>query len=230
MSNQLARIVLVGDSLTQFSVRYPNGWALRLASRYERKADIVVRGFSGYTSQLLLKYLDSILASLSLPDSKEVDCVVLWIGANDAAHPPCIQHVPVEHYVQNVQRIVDVLKGHSTSRKYAKHVIVLGVPAVAPHAADRSLPQTRAYTEALLAQVQRADLVVDIGAKMLSRADWMDMLPDGLHFNEKGEQFVSEVVADALEQLGYSSAASEPMFLPLWRDALKMLPEQPQSP
>ncbi|KAH8051262.1 hypothetical protein JL721_11161 [Aureococcus anophagefferens] len=46
-------IVLLGDSLTQYGFG-PEGWASRLAHRYQRRADVLNRGYSGYTSRWLL--------------------------------------------------------------------------------------------------------------------------------------------------------------------------------
>ncbi|PWA87998.1 SGNH hydrolase-type esterase superfamily protein [Artemisia annua] len=52
-------IVLFGDSITEQSFQY-GGWGASLTDTYSRKADIVIRGYSGYTTRwalLLLHHL-----------------------------------------------------------------------------------------------------------------------------------------------------------------------------
>lgn len=39
--------VLIGDSITEYGFEAPHGWALQLASRYSRRADVINRGFGG---------------------------------------------------------------------------------------------------------------------------------------------------------------------------------------
>ena len=43
-----SRIILFGDSITQFSFDADKGgWGARIADRYQRRADVLNRGYSG---------------------------------------------------------------------------------------------------------------------------------------------------------------------------------------
>ena len=50
------RIVAFGDSLTQ-QAAFPDGWYTLLSARYQRRADLFERGYSGYTSRNALTTL-----------------------------------------------------------------------------------------------------------------------------------------------------------------------------
>jgi len=44
-----SRIILFGDSITQFSFDPDmGGWGIHIANRYQRRADVLNRGFSGW--------------------------------------------------------------------------------------------------------------------------------------------------------------------------------------
>ena len=44
------QVILFGDSITQFSFNV-GGWGARVADHYQRRADVLCRGFSGYNSR-----------------------------------------------------------------------------------------------------------------------------------------------------------------------------------
>ena len=52
-------LVLFGDSITQQSFQ-PGGWGARLADAYNRHADIVLRGYSGYNTAWALATLPAL--------------------------------------------------------------------------------------------------------------------------------------------------------------------------
>eukprot|EP00804_Cyclotella_cryptica_P023741 CCRYP_011147-RA/>CCRYP_011147-RA protein AED:0.18 eAED:0.18 QI:126/1/1/1/0/0/2/536/140 len=52
-----AKIILFGDSITQMSFSSSEcGWGAFLADRYQRRADVYNRGFSGYNTSWFLKF------------------------------------------------------------------------------------------------------------------------------------------------------------------------------
>ena len=53
------RIALYGDSLTQFSFDV-RGWGAMMAHSYQRRADIINRGFSGYNTRWALAGIDKV--------------------------------------------------------------------------------------------------------------------------------------------------------------------------
>jgi len=73
--------VLFGDSITQkaFST---GGWASVLADTWQRRVDVINRGYSGYNSRFATHLLNHIF-----PPSTPVQLVTVFFGANDAALP-----------------------------------------------------------------------------------------------------------------------------------------------
>lgn len=88
----------------------PNGgWGAALANEYVRKACVVNRGMSGYTSAAVLLALDRLLESAAMPQPITPDLAIIFLGANDAALPHSCsgQHVPIEQYKQNLRTIAE---------------------------------------------------------------------------------------------------------------------------
>lgn len=112
-------LICFGDSLTQ-QASQPHGFVAQLQNAYQRRLEIVSRGFSGYTSRQGLA-LCPILFDLSEPsgrggsgsssDSSDSDggaakLATVWLGTNDCIAPGFDQHVPVAEYTSNMRRIV----------------------------------------------------------------------------------------------------------------------------
>jgi isoamyl acetate esterase len=103
MNDTMAQIILLGDSLTQLGFE---GWAAKLADVYQRRADVINRGCSGYNTNDFLKYIP-------LPQSCTNVCLVtIFFGANDASlydeNPR--QHVPLEDYRSNLKTLIQAVK------------------------------------------------------------------------------------------------------------------------
>jgi len=60
--SEWSRVVLLGDSITQYAFDY-HGWGSHIAGLLQRKCDIFNRGFSGYTTQYIIKILDDLINS-----------------------------------------------------------------------------------------------------------------------------------------------------------------------
>jgi lysophospholipase L1-like esterase len=105
-------ILLFGDSITQqgWGVDGEAGWVAMLADAYVRRAEVLNRGYSGYTTRHALQILPSMLP---LPESV-LFCTV-HLGANDAALPESLQHVPTEEYATNLQKMITSIRSHEGS-------------------------------------------------------------------------------------------------------------------
>ncbi|KAI1308233.1 Isoamyl acetate-hydrolyzing esterase 1 -like protein [Halotydeus destructor] len=111
-----SKVVLFGDSLTEYSLSPDGQWASLLGDRLKRVADIVVRGFGGYNT----RYCRLMLPKL-FPDPvkfDDVSCFVICLGANDCALEECIsgQHVPLDEYKANLKDIVSYVVGKGLTR------------------------------------------------------------------------------------------------------------------
>lgn len=116
------RFVLFGDSLTQRSFD-DGGWGSRLASAYQRKVDVVLRGYSGYTTRWVKPLLPHVFPE---GDPHPPLLTTVFLGANDAAiagRQSARQHVPLEEYSSNLQAIVAHMQ-----RAGVKHILVMTPP------------------------------------------------------------------------------------------------------
>lgn len=136
-------IVLFGDSITQqgFGWEGGTGWVSLLSSTYSRRADVINRGYSGYNTRHGVNLLPQIFGTTttmtpsqdplgSLGNGKEDDnenCntndpyykdvlfVTIFFGANDAALPGELQHVPIEEYGENLSTMISYIRNNSRS-------------------------------------------------------------------------------------------------------------------
>ena len=107
-------------------VEHGPGWIALLARDYAWRttADVVNRGYSGYTSTMLLADLPELLSTIRVRD---VVGVTLCIGSNDAVAEDQLHHVPLATYKTNMASLLTELKARLPN---AKPPIVLGPPPV----------------------------------------------------------------------------------------------------
>ncbi|KAI1307994.1 Isoamyl acetate-hydrolyzing esterase 1 -like protein [Halotydeus destructor] len=111
-----SKVILFGDSLTEWSHSPDGQWASLLADKLKRVADIVVRGFGGYNSRWGLLMLPKLFPETFSFD--DVSCFVICLGCNDASAPECPYglYVPIDEYKLNLKAIVDFLVGRGLSK------------------------------------------------------------------------------------------------------------------
>lgn len=226
-------IVCIGDSLTQHgdgAVPTAIGWTAQMRSTYVRRADVINRGFSGYTSRLVAAILDDVFRGL--PDPDDVYAVVLWLGANDATRPDHVQHVPPSEFLTSMRALAERLRG----RFPKAHVLIAGPPPVDAEAWDKHCRASgsddgggrcnrlvRVYA-GLCRQVaaEAGCTFVDLYSEFVHRADGVAgigrFLSDGLHLSQAGNDLVAEVLTSALA--GMSGAPGDlPLHFPSWMAA-----------
>ncbi|KAL9657524.1 hypothetical protein ABK040_000952 [Willaertia magna] len=115
-------LFLIGDSITEFSLTTENGYHLELLKWYGSKVDIINRGFSGYTTRLILDLISNHFHKLfflsSLNSTKEEEnkeeeqeiLITICLGSNDASTSN--QHVPIDEYKLNLIKIINLLKNN----------------------------------------------------------------------------------------------------------------------
>lgn len=205
MSYGRSKILLLGDSLTQLAFE---GWGSKLADRYQRRADVLNRGMSGYNTRWYLNYA----ATADIWDEPgNVKLVTIFFGANDAALPDqgsSRQHVPLPEYRTNLESFVTKAQESYPNAK----IIVISPPPV--HAPQRLAWQKKRYGEKATGIVERtsdytakyADICEEVAKKknvacmdlflaMTASADFVDrdigrFFYDGLHFSATGHTFV----------------------------------------
>ena len=106
-------IVLFGDSFTQRAFM-PGQWGARLATWYDRTADVILRGYSGYNSRWILEVAPQVFRSPLAPA-----LVIVQAGTNDSVRNAPLrgrdpvmsrQHIAVEEYEENLTKIVQLVR------------------------------------------------------------------------------------------------------------------------
>ncbi|KAI8998989.1 SGNH hydrolase [Trametes punicea] len=205
-------IMLLGDSLTQGGYDM-NGFAAKLAHVYNRKMDVINRGFSGYNTDWILPVFEQCFATKQEQQHvPKVRLLVIWFGANDAAPPPKPQHVPLDRFCANLRRLLWMVHSPESAHYSPETRVVLMTPPPVntmqreraqrakspPKELDREFETTRRYAEAV-GDVGRQERVpvVDVWRNLYEAAGMKeerleDYLTDGLHLNEKGYAIVFE--------------------------------------
>ncbi|XP_030304481.1 isoamyl acetate-hydrolyzing esterase 1 homolog isoform X1 [Calypte anna] len=216
------RVVLFGDSITQFSFQ-EDGWGAFLAERLVRKCDVLNRGFSGYNTRWAKLILPRLITKSSGTESTVA--VTIFFGANDSAlkdlNPK--QHVPLEEYADNLKSMIQYLKSVDITED---RIILITPPPLQESAwekeclakgekLNRRNATTGEYAQACV-QVARdcGTDVVDLWTLMQKNQDFSSYLSDGLHLSAKGNSFLA---AQLWSCLGKKLSAL-PSLLPYWRD------------
>lgn len=195
------RFVLLGDSLTDQSKR-PGGWSNHLAWKYTRRAEVVTRGFSGYTTRWLLHALDAALppGAAAVPGLGHVALVTVLLGTNDSVKVTG-QHVPIDEYRSNLNAIVSHLR-----KIYGKHVeVVLMTPPpiddVPQEGIDCRDAEVAEYAKACQAAAIDCGVpCLDLRSAFLAAPSWQDLLSDGVHFQDAGDRFLADVLIQFIEK------------------------------
>lgn len=224
-------ILLLGDSITQMgSNEYDGdhgGWVAHMQAHYNRKADVINRGFGGFNTKTAALALPEILDMLS---KQEIALTIVWLGANDAAVPDGSDgraHIPVAQYQSNLKGIVQKLLDDGVERV----LVVTPTPVyeAAPQAipegeriAPRNLKATATYAEAARAVAasfpgQKVHLA-DAFQTFVSQGDWGTrlMAPDGLHLSRQGNNEAWYLMYNAINDKMQMTSNNLPMHHPDW--------------
>ncbi|ORZ17646.1 SGNH hydrolase-type esterase domain-containing protein [Absidia repens] len=207
MNHPYNQVVLFGDSITQMSFD-PSlfGFGANLASAYQRKMDVLNRGFSGYNTDWALPIFRQLLPKVEdqHKQAARIELMTIFFGANDAAHLPSFQHVPLDRFKTNLATMIKTVKD-PTSPYYnpALRLVLITQPPLNEsqwkqrcdengNPMDRSSEQAQIYAAAVKQIGQEHDtVVVDLWTKVMEMAaenpnGLSDYLFDGLHLNSNG--------------------------------------------
>ena len=211
-ATEIPKFILFGDSITQGSFDpEKSGFGCFLAHRYARRADVVNRGFSGYTTRWAVPALPHVFTP-----SDNVKLVTIFFGANDS----CIEslnprhHVPLPQYTKNIESILKFLR-----EMYGADLKLLLITPPPVDVDARLRFQVERYGKNATGVAQRKnsvtkqyrDEVVSIGKKFkvpvldlftlfLDNKNWKTFLCDGLHFSKEGNIFVGEKLLETLDE------------------------------
>ncbi|KAK7113408.1 hypothetical protein V1264_012703 [Littorina saxatilis] len=214
------KLILFGDSITQFSFSSDGCWGSLLADLVQRKCDVINRGFSGYN----VRWCRPMLPQLVTKDvAKDTAAITIFLGANDSndfeENPR--QHVPLPEYKEGLTSMVEHLLSVGVSRdkiilisppafdavEWKKECIKKGRPL------SKNNKTTGKYAAACKEVAgQCGTQLVDLYSQMMSTADWEKCLNDGLHLSADGSRLLFNQLQPLIEQL----TSNIPMKFPLW--------------
>ncbi|CAK9200895.1 unnamed protein product [Sphagnum jensenii] len=194
--------VLYGASMTQFSFEL-GGWGAALADLYSRKADILLRGYSGWNTRRAIEALDTIFPKDA---SVQPALVVVFFGANDAAFPSPTgsggQHVPIAEFQENLCHIAAHLQGLSEKT----HVILTTAPPIHEESrcnwlSDRTNERAGQYAAACRAAAKQMGAgVIDLWTSIQKHPNWQtECLSDGMHLAPEGSKVMLKELLQVLK-------------------------------
>ncbi|XP_051130561.1 GDSL esterase/lipase CPRD49-like [Andrographis paniculata] len=196
------QFVLFGSSIVQMAVK-AGGWGSILADLYNRKADIIFRGYTGWNSRLALQFIDQIFPK---DDANPPSLVIVYYGGNDSMlpHPTGMgPHVPLPEYVENMKKIAL----HIQSISQQTRIIFLTSPPVDKamirqyfgnffDQQERTNESCRVYSEALVDLGRELNIeVINLWEALQDRSDWANSyLSDGIHLTSEGSKIVAKEI------------------------------------
>mmetsp|Transcript_46496 Transcript_46496/g.145793 ORF Transcript_46496/g.145793 Transcript_46496/m.145793 type:complete len:278 (-) Transcript_46496:62-895(-) len=184
------KIILFGDSITQQSTG-AWGWATLLADLYTRKADVVVRGFNGYTTNIARTIIEQ---AADIKADGNSTLLTIFFGANDACEPGHDMHVELDDYGQNLRSIVNKCE----QKLPGITIVIISPPPIDDDkiaefswCAGRSNARVSAYAEESARAAQdTGSLFLDLYNLMMESENWRTFLSDGLHLSREGQRFL----------------------------------------
>lgn len=189
----MKKIVCFGDSVTAMgTIPELGGYVARLADRYARRADVLARGFSGYTSRDGLQLVDEAVVS------SEPDYVILSFGSVDSVLPGQMLHVPVAEYRANIEEMAT-----RAACVGAWVILVTPPPVYERKTMSRTLEQTRLYAEACLNAARDMNLLVfDLFSAVQEVPDWeTECIIEGIQLSKTGMDVLYQGVTKTLDRL-----------------------------
>ncbi|XP_072969192.1 GDSL esterase/lipase WDL1 [Typha angustifolia] len=200
--------VLFGSSIVQYSFGN-EGWGATLADIYARKADIKVRGYSGWNSRRALQVIDKVFPKEA---PVQPSLVIVYFGGNDciAPYPSGIgPHVPLPEYVENMRKIANHLKNLSDKTR----LIFLSCPPINEEMLResksvylseivRTNETCQKYSEACINLCKEMDLkVIDLWTAITKHTDWANAcFTDGIHLSSEGSKIVVQEILKVLKE------------------------------
>ncbi|KAJ6699458.1 ISOAMYL ACETATE-HYDROLYZING ESTERASE 1 [Salix purpurea] len=194
------QFVLFGSSIVQFSFSN-EGWGAVLAHIYARKADIILRGYSGWNSRRAVQILDQVF-----PKSTLAATILSYPHATGLG-----PHVPLSEYIENIRKIAIHLESLSEKTR----VIFLTAPPVCEKQLRASLSgavdmvrtndSCRIYSEACLEVCRGMNLkAIDLWTAMQQVENWETVcLTDGVHFTAEGSKIVVKEILRVIKEANW---------------------------
>ncbi|XP_022145516.1 GDSL esterase/lipase CPRD49-like [Momordica charantia] len=199
------KFVLFGSSIVQFSFD-DKGWGADIANLYARQADVILRGYAGWSSSQAIQVVDKIFPKDS---TTQPALVIVYFGGNDAAiNFP--NSVPVDEYIDNMTKIAE----HITCLSTTTRSIFLTPPPVNSEQLKQQMPglekvrtmeNLEIYSDALIDVCRKIGVeYIDLFRVIQRNDDWLTFFRDGVHFNEKGSRVVFDEIKTSINRSNWN--------------------------
>ncbi|KAL8237246.1 hypothetical protein R6Q59_018327 [Mikania micrantha] len=190
------QFVLFGSSIVGFSFR-EEGWGAILADIYACKADIFVRGYTGWNSRQAVQVLDQLFPK---DDAVQPSLVVVYFGGKDSTRQSPDgrgAHVPLPEYVENMRKIAIHLKSLSEKTR----VVFLTAPPV-NELYDRTNELCQKYADACVELCQEMEIkAINLCNAFKQNQYWMTTcFTDGMHLSPTGSKIVAKEILKVLKE------------------------------
>ncbi|KAL6534376.1 hypothetical protein OROHE_013301 [Orobanche hederae] len=205
------QIVLFGSSIVQMCYNV-GGWGAILADLYARKADVVLRGYSGWNTRMALQILEKVFPKDA---TTQPSLVVLYFGGNDATnpHPSGLgAHVPLPEFVENMKKMILHIKSLSDKTRIicltSPPMNEMKVREIFGNALDdqaRTNEGCRIYSEALVDLCQEMAVeAINLWTAIRQRDDWANTcFIDGIHLSAEGCKVVVKELLKVLKEVDW---------------------------
>lgn len=233
------QFILFGDSITQGCSYVLHA---SLSDWYQRRLDILNRGFSGYTAPAGYDNLVQFFPVIPpYPGNPRIQLMTVFFGANDACLPGVPQHVPIEEYKENLKKIVN----YEGVRHHDTKIILIVPPPVDEWQLGtdmRTAAHTAKYAVACREVGQELNLpTLDLWTIFMQKAGWQEgstdpligsldaprnevlgaLLSDGLHFTPIAYKLVFDELVNVIQtKLPDQLPQNLPSIFPDWRAKL----------
>ncbi|KAF0717555.1 Aste57867_2232 [Aphanomyces stellatus] len=194
-SNLMPSIVFLGDSNTEYASQ-PDvlGFQVQFTRDYIHKADIINRGYAGWTTRSWLQQMPILLEDWR---TKPPALAFLFIGTNDACGLPNV-NVPVDEYQANVITLVQSMQAAPWNTRV---MLVTPLPVDDSEHVGYGMKYSNAaagkYADAMKQVGQRLQVpVVDVWTPL--QANISTMFYDGLHLNTNGNHLVHQLMRQGI--------------------------------
>ncbi|PHH82760.1 hypothetical protein CDD82_4925 [Ophiocordyceps australis] len=199
MATSYPQVVLLGDSLLEYSTHTTEGFCFQAAlqSQCIRRLDVVNRGLGGWNTSKVLKYLDDIIPKPT-GSTPKMKYLIILLGINDAALPSLSkQHVPIDEYKRNLTQIIT----HVNVQAHSPKILLVTPPPINEMKfrenerarglleGSRDFKTSAAYSEKAreVARENEGVVLIDLWQALMDKATAQgaggldSLLPDGIH-------------------------------------------------
>ena|SRR3990167_1349945 len=206
------RVLVFGDSITQGFWDPEGGWVNAIRKYYDQQnisggdkdaPTIFNLGISGDTSTDILARFENETQNRKR-SGKEI-AIVFSVGVNDSYTKSGKNIMEIGQYLQNLSKLLEL------ARRYATKVVFVGLtPCVDertnPVAWDKDIAWSNSrivsFNDVLRSFcIEKEVDFIDILKPMTKKQTQVELLPDGVHPNHEGHQFMAEFIRPQLTKI-----------------------------